>query len=144
METVDRTEFKILSLKFDKDLINSSSKQKNNYQVFSSFNCCRPGIFEFWNQGVIEIAVMSICHKVSCDSVGAKKKMATTPPAIIKLNIGGTKFQTTASTLLKYPDSFFGGVLSGKFAAFLDEEGAYFIDRDGKYFEPILQSDSPP
>jgi len=61
---------------------------------------------------------------------------------IVRLNIGGKRFYTTASTLLSQsPDperNFFSGLLSGQFRAPLDEKGFYFIDRNGRYFEPIL------
>eukprot|EP01083_Nonionella_stella_P078632 215280_1 len=57
-------------------------------------------------------------------------------PNIIKLNVGGVKYVTTKTTLLK--SGYFVALLSGNFAVDLDDEGAYFIDRNGKYFEYIL------
>lgn len=64
--------------------------------------------------------------------------LSTTPADIIKLNIGGHRFDTTAQTLLSIPDTFFSTLLSGRFATATDEDGALFIDRDGQYFAPIL------
>eukprot|EP01103_Thecamoeba_quadrilineata_P011916 TRINITY_DN2959_c0_g1_i2.p1 TRINITY_DN2959_c0_g1~~TRINITY_DN2959_c0_g1_i2.p1 ORF type:complete len:614 (+),score=149.84 TRINITY_DN2959_c0_g1_i2:42-1883(+) len=57
---------------------------------------------------------------------------------IIKLNIGGLKYQTTVGTLTETGDNYFSSILSGLFQITLDEEGYYFIDRDGEYFKPIL------
>jgi hypothetical protein len=59
--------------------------------------------------------------------------------SIVRLNIGGTKFQTTSSTLLNCGSSYFSSMLSGNFTAMIDDKGYFFIDRDGKYFEPILE-----
>jgi hypothetical protein len=56
----------------------------------------------------------------------------------VKLNIGGTNFQTTYNTLTKYPDSYFAMRLNGKFTSELDESGAHFIDRKPGKFEIIL------
>jgi len=58
--------------------------------------------------------------------------------SIIKLNVGGFKFCTTAATLTKYPRTYFTCILSGNIPTTQDEEGAYFIDRDGQFFAPIL------
>eukprot|EP01006_Ploeotia_vitrea_P055757 TRINITY_DN68030_c6_g1_i1.p1 TRINITY_DN68030_c6_g1~~TRINITY_DN68030_c6_g1_i1.p1 ORF type:complete len:360 (-),score=33.98 TRINITY_DN68030_c6_g1_i1:106-1185(-) len=56
----------------------------------------------------------------------------------IKLNIGGTSFHTTVSTLLSEPDSFFCAMLrSGCWKP--DAEGEYFIDRSPQMFPMILE-----
>eukprot|EP00735_Rhodelphis_limneticus_P007077 TRINITY_DN19573_c0_g1::TRINITY_DN19573_c0_g1_i1::g.24601::m.24601 TRINITY_DN19573_c0_g1::TRINITY_DN19573_c0_g1_i1::g.24601 ORF type:complete len:287 (-),score=40.17,sp/Q9Y597/KCTD3_HUMAN/49.12/8e-21,BTB_2/PF02214.17/4.2e-18,BTB/PF00651.26/0.16 TRINITY_DN19573_c0_g1_i1:117-977(-) len=57
--------------------------------------------------------------------------------SIVKLNIGGIRYITTDTTLTR-GETFFSGLLSGRFRDIRDEEGAYFIDRDGRAFEPIL------
>eukprot|EP01083_Nonionella_stella_P047977 128512_1 len=54
---------------------------------------------------------------------------------IILLNVGGTKFQTTASTLRK--SGYFRSLLSGKYGD-KQRDGSYFIDRSAKYFEYLL------
>eukprot|EP01084_Bolivina_argentea_P203047 346829_1 len=61
-----------------------------------------------------------------------------TPIQIIKLNVGGTKFHTTKSTLLKF--GFFRGLLAHGhyFVESEDDDGYYFVDRDGKMFEYLL------
>ena len=56
----------------------------------------------------------------------------------INLNIGGSKYTTTLSTLTKYPDSMLGAMFSGRHALVQQEDGSYFIDRDGETFRYIL------
>jgi len=56
---------------------------------------------------------------------------------VVKLNIGGSRFETSISTLTKYP-SMFQAMFSGRYENEKDSEGAYFIDRDGTNFRHIL------
>jgi hypothetical protein len=58
--------------------------------------------------------------------------------SIITLNVGGTRFQTTRSTLLSREDTFFTRLLSERMGSLKDETGAFFIDRDPSLFAPIL------
>lgn len=74
--------------------------------------------------------------------------VVTAMSKVIKLNIGGSKFTSSQSTLTKFPDSMLGAMFSGiavrgltcpgRYQLEKDEEGAYFIDRSGKHFEKIL------
>ena len=54
---------------------------------------------------------------------------------VVLLDIGGMKFKTTDSTLMK--SEFFKALLSGKFGD-KQEDGSYFIDRNGEYFKYLL------
>ena len=56
----------------------------------------------------------------------------------VKLNVGGSKFETTLSTLTRYPDSMLGAMFSGRHELPPDDEGYVFIDRDGTHFGAIL------
>ncbi|CAL2033838.1 unnamed protein product [Caenorhabditis brenneri] len=56
---------------------------------------------------------------------------------IVKLDIGGTVFQTTKSTLTKF-DGFFKTMLETDVPITKDESGAIFIDRSAKHFDMIL------
>jgi hypothetical protein len=56
----------------------------------------------------------------------------------VKLNVGGTKYETSVSTLTSVPDTFFSAMFSGRFENKKDEEGYIFIDRDGLLFRNIL------
>ena len=62
---------------------------------------------------------------------------------IVKLNVGGSIFTTTLTTLGKYPDTSMLAVMfdpdSGRPPAIQDSNGAYFIDRDPKAFEVVLR-----
>jgi len=63
----------------------------------------------------------------------------------VRLNVGGTVFMTTKTTLSRDPKSFLcricqsndAGESSG-LGSEKDETGAYLIDRDPKYFGPVL------
>ena len=56
----------------------------------------------------------------------------------IKLDIGGTIFATSKSTLLSFEDSFFGAMLnSGIFLP--GDDGTYFIDRSPLLFHHIIE-----
>jgi len=57
---------------------------------------------------------------------------------IIKLNVGGVVFDTTAETLNAAGPSFFSSILSGTFGVSHDERGRIFIDRDPKMFRYVL------
>ncbi len=56
----------------------------------------------------------------------------------VTLNIGGTKFSTSRSTLTAEPSSMLGGMFSGRFPLEESEDGSVFIDRSGTYFGIIL------
>ena len=56
----------------------------------------------------------------------------------VKVNVGGTRYETTLSTLQKYPDSMLGAMFSGRHELHVDDNGYSFIDRDGKYFGDVL------
>lgn len=58
---------------------------------------------------------------------------------IIVLNIGGTRFQTFKSTLLKHPKSFFGMFFSQNHHDWLTTQGDYFFDRNPELFRLILE-----
>ena len=49
--------------------------------------------------------------------------------AIVKLNVGGTRFETSLSTLSYKGENFFTALCSGLIPSTKDEKGFYFIDR---------------
>lgn len=57
---------------------------------------------------------------------------------IVTLNVGGTLFTTSKTTLLSNKDSFFTQLLDSNFTIDKDEQGHIFIDRDPKHFPTIL------
>lgn len=58
----------------------------------------------------------------------------------IKLNVGGTCFLTTKTTLSRDPNSFLSRLIQedSDLISDRDETGAYLIDRDPRYFAPVL------
>jgi len=58
----------------------------------------------------------------------------------VKLNVGGTMFMTTKTTLCKDPKSFLYRICQedSDLHSEKDEVGAYMIDRDPAYFAPVL------
>ena len=58
----------------------------------------------------------------------------------VHLNVGGTLFTTSRSTLRIAPDSFLSRLCQedSELLSLKDEKGAYIIDRDPNYFSPIL------
>ena len=65
-------------------------------------------------------------------------KQTTLFDKVVTLDVGGTKYRTTLSTLTKYPDSMLGVMFSGRHDLPQQEDGSYFIDRDGEVFKHIL------
>lgn len=75
------------------------------------------------------------------DSNGQDQKTPLAPLAAwVRLNVGGTIFATTVTTLAKDPDSFLHRICrtDDNLDSHKDNSGAYLIDRDPTYFGPIL------
>jgi hypothetical protein len=61
------------------------------------------------------------------------------PHEIIHLNVGGTKYATSRSTLVSQPGTFLAEMFSGQMGEpRKDMDGSYFIDRDGSSFRHVL------
>lgn len=58
--------------------------------------------------------------------------------SIVTLNVGGILYTTTKATLLKYPDSMLGSLISNGLPSTRDTNGHFFIDRDGQVFRHVL------
>lgn len=83
------------------------------------------------------MAYNSIKDELANTQTGDSQDLSHTSTCILKLNVGGHKFETTKSTLSNV-SVFFSSLLSGRYFSLKDENGAYFIDRNGEYFAPIL------
>ena len=57
---------------------------------------------------------------------------------IIKLNVGGVRFETTRRTLVQ-KSGYFKALLSGKYGDKDRNNGCYFLDRDPEYFKYLLR-----
>eukprot|EP00667_Euglena_gracilis_P015432 EG_transcript_16053 len=56
----------------------------------------------------------------------------------VKLNVGGTPYETTIETLTCDQDSMLAAMFSGKFLVDLQSDGSCFFDRDPKLFREVL------
>ena len=67
------------------------------------------------------------------------KKFIFNGPKIV-LDVGGTHYSTSRSTLTKYPESMLGVMFSGRhdLETMQCKDGSFFIDRDGIHFRHIL------
>lgn len=64
-----------------------------------------------------------------------------TEDARVVLNVGGTRYETFRSTLVKYPDSLLGAMFSRRNLHLLradPRDGSFFFDRSGAAFEGII------
>ena len=79
-----------------------------------------------------------VAEKQEWEEEKKKVKKTKTFEKIVTLNVGGTKYTTSLSTLTKYQDSMLGAMFSGRHALPQQEDGSYFMDVDGEYFRYIL------
>lgn len=85
-------------------------------------------------------------HSATGDSQQAGEETPAPPPADttskwVSLNVGGTVFMTTRSTLVNNaPNSMLACMFGSdqRCPSDRDANGAYLIDRSGTYFEPVL------
>lgn len=65
--------------------------------------------------------------------------MATPNPNanVVVLNVGGTKFTTTKTTLCGFTVNFFSAMFGGNFTPQPLDDGSFFIDRNGVYITHI-------
>jgi hypothetical protein len=57
---------------------------------------------------------------------------------IIELNVGGSQYTTSRTTIMSCPDSMLARMISGLIQTATDSTGRLFIDRDGTLFRHIL------
>lgn len=57
---------------------------------------------------------------------------------IVKLNVGGNRFDTSLTTMTRFRDTMIGTMFNGRHTLVQDTEGYLFIDRDGTHFRYIL------
>eukprot|EP00611_Tribonema_gayanum_P019357 TRINITY_DN3335_c0_g3_i2.p1 TRINITY_DN3335_c0_g3~~TRINITY_DN3335_c0_g3_i2.p1 ORF type:complete len:244 (+),score=45.80 TRINITY_DN3335_c0_g3_i2:53-733(+) len=67
---------------------------------------------------------------------GSVQRTVTETP--LELNVGGTRFQTSAETLSSVEGSFFDGMMSGRANVSHCKDGSFFIDRPAQVFEHVL------
>jgi hypothetical protein len=80
--------------------------------------------------------------KVACEEELQQRIKAAAPPSndVVKLNVGGARFETSRGVLTKVEDSMLGRMF-GRCDAMLQADpldGSIFIDRDGERFGMLL------
>uniref|UniRef100_A0A2M4AV90 BTB domain-containing protein n=1 Tax=Anopheles triannulatus TaxID=58253 RepID=A0A2M4AV90_9DIPT len=80
------------------------------------------------------------CPSVPGATVGGTFGQVQGKDQWVKLNVGGTCFLTTKTTLSRDPNSFLSRLIQedSDLISDRDETGAYLIDRDPRYFAPVL------
>ena len=71
-----------------------------------------------------------------------KKSVAATNKVLkskVKLDVGGTIYHSSRTTLTSVPGSMLEAMFSGRHAVEEDEDGRVFIDRDGAAFKLVLE-----
>ncbi|XP_028404006.1 BTB/POZ domain-containing protein kctd15-like [Dendronephthya gigantea] len=67
-----------------------------------------------------------------------KSAASSTFPPVLSLNIGGTIYTASLTTLTRCSKSMLAAMFSGRMPLETDTNGNYFIDRDGKLFRHVL------
>jgi gas vesicle protein len=87
----------------------------------------------------LEVAMKDIRSSQSqLPATAAPSAVPSASDSVIKLNVGGTQFVTSRSTITAVRGSMLDSMLSGRYKVTYDSEGNVFIDRPGKYFGLVL------
>ena len=81
------------------------------------------------------LATSSAAAATAATATGGVIKGA--PSMYVKMNVGGSLFNTTIGTLTKH-DTMLRAMFSGRMEVLTDSEGWIMIDRSGKHFGSIL------
>jgi hypothetical protein len=88
-------------------------------------------------EAILAVAVEET-KKWEAEKQAISKAQHFDPTEKVKLNIGSMRFETSLTTLRRFPDSMIGCTFSGRHALPKGEDGYFFIDRDGTHFRHIL------
>lgn len=75
----------------------------------------------------------------SYSSTGATLCGRSTSDKLVKLNVGGRKFDTTEATLGARGENFLTSLVTSQLPSIRDDSGRFFIDRSGTLFEVLLE-----
>eukprot|EP01006_Ploeotia_vitrea_P051219 TRINITY_DN67533_c3_g4_i1.p1 TRINITY_DN67533_c3_g4~~TRINITY_DN67533_c3_g4_i1.p1 ORF type:complete len:312 (-),score=31.70 TRINITY_DN67533_c3_g4_i1:383-1318(-) len=81
---------------------------------------------------------MILKHQHEFGKSSSQNNNSANSSSLIRLNVGGTVFTTTKSTLMSSPDSFFSSMVSSGVWEPDAKTGEFFIDRDPQFFKEIL------
>ena len=85
--------------------------------------------------GVQEVARL---RSELAQEVAAMQQVHNAQRSRVELDIGGTRYVTSRSTLRSRPGSMLDALFSGRHAVIEEEDGSVFIDRDGSTFGHVL------
>ena len=85
--------------------------------------------------GVQEVARL---RSELAQEVAAMQQVHNSQRSRVELDIGGTRYVTSRSTLRSRPGSMLDALFSGRHAVIEEEDGSVFIDRDGSAFGHVL------
>ena len=85
--------------------------------------------------GVQEVARL---RSELAQEVAAMQQVHNAQRSRVELDIGGTRYVTSVSTLRSRPGSMLDALFSGRHAVIEEEDGSVFIDRDGSAFGHVL------
>jgi hypothetical protein len=81
---------------------------------------------------------MAMLEREKTFELSTQRIASTVSSNPVKLDVGGRIFSVTLDMMLKYPDSFFASLLSGRWEDKKTDYGAYFINRDFDQFHHIV------
>ena len=70
--------------------------------------------------------------------IGAMENAAGRQESRVLLDVGGSLFKTSRTTLIAVPGSMLEAMFSGRHTIAAGEDGRVFIDRDGEHFGLVL------
>jgi len=85
---------------------------------------------------VPKFVAVDLCSSPRASEAGAYAEGSADD--IVDLNVGGTAYSTSGSTLRRYPESMLCRMFAGSLASKRDAVGRVFIDRDGTIFRHVL------
>ena len=85
--------------------------------------------------GVQEVARL---RSELAQEVAAMQQVHNAQRSRVELDIGGTRYVTSVSTLRSRPGSMLDALFSGRHTVIEEEDGSVFIDRDGSAFGHVL------
>ena len=119
-----------------KDRSNSASFDDQNKKTREVFEDLRNAVIE--STKALETSFSRLKAKEERFTAISRKISSINFESTIKLNVGGSIYQTSLETLTKHPESLLAEMFSTCFKLKQGNDGCYFIDRDGTYFRHIL------
>jgi N-acetylneuraminic acid mutarotase/ElaB/YqjD/DUF883 family membrane-anchored ribosome-binding protein len=128
----ERTQYKEVLSSVKKRVQNTMNKMKRQFEKLVE----EKDTFDSWREE--QIALL----EYEKQQFELQKKVVTeiiqSQAGRVRVNVGGTIFDTSLSTLTKDKHSMLSAMFSGRYGIIPEKDGSYFIDRDGTHFRYIL------